>query len=185
MGFPLKFWERVPGTNGNRCCSRFSCCFSLFRKDLPPPTSFLSCDRDSKKKSRQKTKTCSCFHIPRARRWQRMTICSLCMALRQLRLLSNTQRRCFQTRVHTFTERSQRSRGGRRIDMFPEGWVSSEFHQLGVRCTEISVDEGQGVCVCVCVCVLLCFINLRVRKIRNMASSCPGIFSRTLRFVLR
>jgi len=30
--------------------------------------------------------------------------------------------------------------------------------------------------------VLLCFIDLRVRKIRNEASSCPGIFSRTLRF---
>jgi len=28
----------------------------------------------------------------------------------------------------------------------------------------------------------LCFINPRVRKIRNEASSCPGIFSRTLRF---
>jgi len=31
-------------------------------------------------------------------------------------------------------------------------------------------------------CVLLCFIDPRVRKIRNEASSCPGIFSRTLRF---
>jgi len=31
-------------------------------------------------------------------------------------------------------------------------------------------------------CVLLCFIDQRVRKIRNEASSCPGIFSRTLRF---
>jgi len=31
-------------------------------------------------------------------------------------------------------------------------------------------------------CVLLCFINPRVRKIRNEASSCPGIFSRNLRF---
>ena len=31
------------------------------------------------------------------------------------------------------------------------------------------------------VCVLLCFIDPRVRKIRNEASSCPGIFSRTLR----
>jgi len=30
--------------------------------------------------------------------------------------------------------------------------------------------------------VLLCFINPRVRKIRNEASSCIGIFSRTLRF---
>jgi len=30
--------------------------------------------------------------------------------------------------------------------------------------------------------VLLCFVDLRVRKIRNEASSCPGIFSRTLRF---
>jgi len=30
--------------------------------------------------------------------------------------------------------------------------------------------------------VLLCFINPRVRKIKNEASSCPGIFSRTLRF---
>jgi len=30
--------------------------------------------------------------------------------------------------------------------------------------------------------VLLCFINPRVRKIRNESSSCPGIFSRTLRF---
>ena len=29
--------------------------------------------------------------------------------------------------------------------------------------------------------VLLCFIDPRVRKIRNKASSCPGIFSRTLR----
>ena len=32
------------------------------------------------------------------------------------------------------------------------------------------------------VCVLLCFIDPRVGKIRNEASSCPGIFSRTLRF---
>ena len=31
-------------------------------------------------------------------------------------------------------------------------------------------------------CVLLCFIDPRVNKIRNQASSCPGIFSRTLRF---
>jgi len=31
-------------------------------------------------------------------------------------------------------------------------------------------------------CVLLCFIDPRVRKIRNEASSCPGIFSRTVRF---
>ena len=30
--------------------------------------------------------------------------------------------------------------------------------------------------------MLLCFINPRVRKIRNEASSCSGIFSRTLRF---
>jgi len=30
--------------------------------------------------------------------------------------------------------------------------------------------------------VLLCSINTRVRKIRKEASSCPGIFSRTLRF---
>jgi len=30
------------------------------------------------------------------------------------------------------------------------------------------------------VCVLLCFIDQRVRKIRNEVSSCPGIFSRTL-----
>jgi len=30
--------------------------------------------------------------------------------------------------------------------------------------------------------VSLCFISPRVRKIRNEASSCPGIFSRTLRF---
>ena len=32
--------------------------------------------------------------------------------------------------------------------------------------------------------VVLCFINSRVRKIRNEASSCPGIFSRTLRVLL-
>jgi len=32
------------------------------------------------------------------------------------------------------------------------------------------------------VCVLLCFINPRVRKIRNEAFSCLEIFSRTLRF---
>ena len=31
-------------------------------------------------------------------------------------------------------------------------------------------------------CVLLCFIDPRVRKIRNEVSSCPGIFSRTLHF---
>ena len=31
-------------------------------------------------------------------------------------------------------------------------------------------------------CVLLCFINPRVRKIRNEAFSCRVIFSRTLRF---
>jgi len=30
--------------------------------------------------------------------------------------------------------------------------------------------------------VLLCLIDPRVRKMRNEASSCPGIFSRTLRF---
>jgi len=30
--------------------------------------------------------------------------------------------------------------------------------------------------------VLLCFVKLGVRKIRNETSSCPGIFSRTLRF---
>jgi len=30
--------------------------------------------------------------------------------------------------------------------------------------------------------VLLCFIDPRVKKIRNEASSCPGIFSRTLLF---
>jgi len=30
--------------------------------------------------------------------------------------------------------------------------------------------------------VLLCFIDPRVRKIENEASSCPGILSRTLRF---
>jgi len=30
--------------------------------------------------------------------------------------------------------------------------------------------------------VLLCFIDPRARKIRNETSSCPGIFSRTLRF---
>ena len=29
-------------------------------------------------------------------------------------------------------------------------------------------------------CVLLCFIDPRVKKIRNKASSCPGIFSRTV-----
>ena len=29
---------------------------------------------------------------------------------------------------------------------------------------------------------MLCFIDPRVRKIRNEASNCPGIFSRTLRF---
>jgi len=33
-----------------------------------------------------------------------------------------------------------------------------------------------------CVCVLLCFINPGVRNIRHDASSCPGIFSRALRF---
>jgi len=42
------------------------------------------------------------------------------------------------------------------------------------------------VCVCVCAhayaCVLLCFIDQRVRKIRNEASSCLGVFSRTLSF---
>ena len=31
-------------------------------------------------------------------------------------------------------------------------------------------------------CVLLCFIVPSVRKTRSEASSCPGIFSRTLRF---
>jgi len=36
---------------------------------------------------------------------------------------------------------------------------------------------------CVLLCfVLFCFIDPKVRKIRNEASSCPGIFSRTLRF---
>jgi len=32
------------------------------------------------------------------------------------------------------------------------------------------------------VSVLICFIDPRVRKNKNEASSCPGIFSRTLRF---
>ena len=36
--------------------------------------------------------------------------------------------------------------------------------------------------VCYYTKVLLCFIDPRVRKIRNEASSCPGIFSRTVRF---
>jgi len=31
-------------------------------------------------------------------------------------------------------------------------------------------------------CMLLCLIDPRVRKINNEVSSCPGIFSRTLRF---
>jgi len=31
-------------------------------------------------------------------------------------------------------------------------------------------------------CVLLCFIDPRLRNIKNKASSCPGIFSRTLHF---
>jgi len=31
-------------------------------------------------------------------------------------------------------------------------------------------------------CVLLCFIDPRVTKIRNEASSCPGVFYRTLHF---
>ena len=35
------------------------------------------------------------------------------------------------------------------------------------------------------VCVLLCFIDLKVRKIRNEASSCPGIFSISLRLLCR
>jgi len=33
-----------------------------------------------------------------------------------------------------------------------------------------------------CGAMLLCFIDPRVRRIRNEASSCPGIFTRTLRF---
>jgi len=47
--------------------------------------------------------------------------------------------------------------------------------------------RAQRICfryfICAFVCyVLLCSINSRVRKIRNEASSCTGIFSRTLRF---
>jgi len=41
------------------------------------------------------------------------------------------------------------------------------------------------VCVLLCFSVLLCFIDPRVRKIKNFcdeASSCPGIFFRNLRF---
>jgi len=58
-------------------------------------------------------------------------------------------------------------------------------------CGGIVFEMGENVCVmsiCVFVVliglvdVLLCFIDSRVRKIRNEASSCPGIFSRTLRF---
>ena len=40
---------------------------------------------------------------------------------------------------------------------------------------------GWGGVACVG-CVLLCFIDPRVRMIRNEASRCPGIFSRTFRF---
>ena len=66
------------------------------------------------------------------------------------------------THAHTITERSHRSRRGRKSDKLLEGWVSSDLYQLGVRRTEISEDGGQGVCVCVCVCVMIYFKCVRL-----------------------
>ena len=45
--------------------------------------------------------------------------------------------------------------------------------------SEVNTRQVDGLA---CTHVLLCFIDPRVRKIRNEASSCPEIFSRTLRF---
>ena len=55
-------------------------------------------------------------------------------------------------------------------------------HKKIVGCSAIPVRSYFSPWARVCVCVLLVFINSRVRKIRNEASSWPGIFSRTLRF---
>ena len=53
------------------------------------------------------------------------------------------------------------------IGSLPKLWVSMEHHLSWLSCF-----SG----------LLICFVDPRVRKIRNEASNCPGIFSRTLHF---
>jgi len=51
---------------------------------------------------------------------------------------------------------------------------SNTHNQRVQRCFSLfNTEEG----------VLLCFIDPRVRKIRNEAPSCPGLFSKALRYV--
>ena len=65
-------------------------------------------------------------------------------------------------------------------------WYRKQSLEFDTSCARKRHCLCVSVCVCSCVekrkSVLLCFIDPRVRKIRNEASSCPGIFSRTLRF---
>jgi len=56
------------------------------------------------------------------------------------------------------------------------------IHIRANRSQQSSLPDYQGTYSLLCYAVLLCFIDPRVRKMENGASSCPGIFSRTLRF---
>jgi len=85
--------------------------------------------------------------------------------------------------VYSQTTASCQQRAGCKCDQCRKFYILS-----GVKWNEVSAShsfshvhltEHFGAAP---VCVLLCFIDPRVRKIRNEASSCPGIFSRTLRF---
>jgi len=60
-------------------------------------------------------------------------------------------------------------------------WVVSYTNEpCPIRiCRVAHIYESYPIRLSVC-CVLLCFINPRVRKIRNEASSCLGIFSRVM-----
>jgi len=58
-------------------------------------------------------------------------------------------------------------------------WVLPRYSFRPHCPTPISVSDFRKF---MCVAVLLCFIDPRVRRIRSEASSCPGIFSGTLRF---
>ena len=54
---------------------------------------------------------------------------------------------------------------------------------LSVRCTPVLCSlQNSSLRSFLQPAVLLCFIDPRVRKIRNETSSCPGIFSRTFHF---
>ena len=70
-------------------------------------------------------------------------------------------------------------------DWYPDLLSRVQTHPLSVeRFTTaiLEIKKQPDSCITLRQCVLLCFINRRVRKIRNEAPSCPGIFSRTLRF---